>query len=86
MNEFPLTDSPQKVGENSFFFFLKMSSFTLEREHIKMREGREGENLQAGSRLDTEPNVGLVLQLIRSWSGLKPKIGCSTDWATKGPQ
>lgn len=48
MNEFPPTDSPQKVGENSFFFLIKMSSFTLERKHIKMREGREGENLQAG--------------------------------------
>jgi len=49
-------------------------------------KAEEERGSQADSLLSTEPEVGLSLTTLRSWSELKSGIGYLTDWATQVPQ
>jgi len=60
--------------------------FIWERKRVcKCGGGAEGENPEQTPHWVGEPHVGLDPMTPRSWPELKPRVGCSTDWATQVP-
>ena len=66
----------------SFFFFL---IFTLETEHREVGTEGEGKRESQADSHSTEPDSRLNPTTLRSWPELKPRVGCSTYWATQAP-
>ena len=63
----------------SFFFSWEMLC-------MNMGKGEAEKEILSMATSSTEPNEGLDLTTVRSWSDPKSKVICSTDWATQVPQ
>ena len=78
----------QSMTTKTFLFFKVYSFILRQTKRVWVGEGREQERIP--SRLypaSSEPHVGFwTHKTVRSWPELKPRIRCSTDWATQVPQ
>ena len=72
--------------QNFKIIFLRSYLFR-ERKHMNGvgRDRERSRKSEADSMLSMELDLGLDLTTLRSWTELKPRVGCLTDRATQDP-
>lgn len=78
----------EKVMKSFFKDVFIKDLFIWEREGVHVRACKSwrragGDNRQADPLLSGEPAMGLSLMDLRSWLQAKPRVQCSTYWATQ---